>query len=330
MSPSLKLRFAVQQDQGGWPESSAHPARAQKDAMRPLLVALLVTLAAVGAPRLARAVGTPARCAARKMKETGKKAGRKLTCWSKEVAKPGTYDACAAKAEVKFAAAFALAEFRGGCLSFGDAGALEAKVDAFVNNVVGALTGSPAGALLGTSEAQKCARTKLKAAGKKTAAKLTCQANAVISGALNTLCISRAEATYDQKWDGAEAMGGCATTSDQAAIEARVDAFVNDAVSELPATTTTTTSTTTTTTLLPCGSDINTCSSGACPEGQTCQAVLEAGTNLCFFDCRCVPESGVCEGCSAGPCPPGQFCLLSVSSCGGVCESSQCGSIGGF
>ena len=49
MSRSLKLPFAVQQDQGGWPEPSAHPARAQKDAMRPLLAALLITLVAVGA-----------------------------------------------------------------------------------------------------------------------------------------------------------------------------------------------------------------------------------------------------------------------------------------
>jgi hypothetical protein len=49
------------------------------------------------------------------------------------------------------------------------------------------LTGTPAGAILGTSEAQKCARTKLKAAGKKTTANLTCQANAVTSEALNTL-----------------------------------------------------------------------------------------------------------------------------------------------
>src|SRR4029450_6333008 len=83
-------------------------------------------------------------------------------------------------------------------------------------------------------------------------AKLTCQATAVTSGALDLLCISRAEAGYDQKWDRAEAMGGCATTGDQGAIGATVDPFVNDAVSELPATTTTTTSTTTTTTFPTC------------------------------------------------------------------------------
>jgi hypothetical protein len=293
--------------------------------MRPLLAALLVTLAAVGAPGLARAGGSPAQCAASKMKETGKKAGRKLTCWSKEVAKPGTYDACAAKAEAKFAAAFALAEARGGCVSFGDTGALEAKVDAFVDNVVGALTGTPAGAILGTSEAQKCARAKLKAAGKKTAAKQTCHANAVTRGALNLLCLSRAEASYDQKWASAEAMGGCATTSDQAAIEATVDAFVNDAVSELPATTTSTTTTTTFPTCqqgvgFPCGG----CGGGLCSNdvadvGTSCaQATSCSAATPCFCG-DFSSTTGLCT--SDAQCPADQKCLYihTVLGCGGFC-----------
>jgi hypothetical protein len=172
--------------------------------MRPLLAAVIVTLAAVAAPGLARAGTTPTDCAI-KMKATGQTASAKLTCWSKEVARAGTYAACAAKAEVRFAAQFA----RGVCAAPVDAGAIEAKVDTFVDDVVGTLTGSPAGSTLGTSEARTCASSKLKAAGKKAASKLTCNALGETGGSVRAYasCISRAEATYDKKWDGAETRG---------------------------------------------------------------------------------------------------------------------------
>src|SRR5262245_48271246 len=78
--------------------------------MKRLLVAMIVATQFPSACQDSRAGGTPAQCAATKRQETGKKADRKLTCWSKEVIRPGTYAACAAKAEVKFAAKFAQAE----------------------------------------------------------------------------------------------------------------------------------------------------------------------------------------------------------------------------
>jgi hypothetical protein len=213
------------------------PPRDGAGAMRLLLAALLVTLAAVAAPGLARAGGTSTHCAASKMKATGNKASGKLTCWSVEVMRPGTYAACAAKAEARFAAKFAQADASGGCATPGDAGSLEAKVDTFVADVVGAVTGSPAGSILGASEARTCVSTKLKAAGKKAAAKLTCTVLGETRDSVRayTSCISRAEAAYDQKWGGAEATGGCATSSDKATIEAMVDALVSDAAGELPA-----------------------------------------------------------------------------------------------
>src|SRR4029453_7984600 len=177
---------------------------------------------------------TPAqKCASSKIRETGKRADRKLKCWSKEVMGPGGLAACNASAEGKFADRFARAEAKGGCLSTSDAGVIEAKVDAFVDDVGTALPGSPAGAILGTDGAKRCASAKLKATGKTSAARLRCHAKAARSSFLDAVCIGKAEVRYSQKWDAAEARGGCATTSDKATIAAEVEAFVSEAVRAL-------------------------------------------------------------------------------------------------
>lgn len=199
--------------------------------MKSLLVAFVaaLTIVVLGVSRLALAAGTPAElCAASKLDASGMKAGREVKCWSKEVHKPGTYSACAAKAQLKFARAFAKAEVKGGCVSTGDAAALETTVDTFVENVIGELTGSPAGALLGTTAAKECASAKLKATGKASSGSLRCDAKAVVSGSLDVACISKIEARYGHLWDAAEARGGCALTRDKSTITAEVDGFVND------------------------------------------------------------------------------------------------------
>jgi hypothetical protein len=211
----------------------------------------LALYAFVVAAELAVGAGTAAqKCAATKLKETGKKAAAKLKCWSKEATRPGGLGACLVKAEVKFADKFAKADAKGGCATVGDASTIEADVDAFVDSVVAELTGSPAGALLDTDAARKCAGTKLKAAGKKAGDKLKCHAKAQISGGIDPLCIEKVEAKYGKTWSGAEGHTGCATTSDQDDIEAAVDAFVAGALAALgaPTTTTTTVATTTSTT----------------------------------------------------------------------------------
>jgi hypothetical protein len=280
--------------------------------MKPLFVAIIAALVLAPATRgLVLAGGTAAEhCAASKLKETGKKASGKLTCWSREVLKPGTYAACAAKAEFDFAKRFVQAEWKGGCVTTGDGNTIEAKVDAFVADVVAALTGAPPRSSLGTLDAQKCAGAKLRAAGKKSAGKLTCYSRAKTSGALDTHCIPKIEASYDQRWDGAEATGGCATTGDKADIEAKVDAFVSDVVAELPATTTTTT---TTTTLPPCNSSSAPACNGSCPEGTVCFGFVVANTPAC--SCAVPPPPPVCGG--------------TIGQCGGNCpESSDCTDFG--
>ncbi|HYC01242.1 MAG TPA: hypothetical protein VEC57_19060 [Candidatus Limnocylindrales bacterium] len=97
-------------------------------------------------------------CAAAKLKATGKKAKAKLKCEAtaikKELAEPDPE--CIAKAEEKFLKAFAKAEAKGGCVSEGDAAAVEANVDSFVaeqtaNQETGAPDAPPSCGTPGTS-----------------------------------------------------------------------------------------------------------------------------------------------------------------------------------
>src|SRR5262249_31628357 len=261
--------------------------------------AVLCVFTFVAATGVARASATPAqKCASSKIKETGKKANGKLTCWSKEVVRPGSLAACTAAVEGKFADRFARAEGKGGCGTTGDAGPIEAKVDAFVDDVVTALTGSPPGVILGTDDAQRGASAKLRATGKKTASKTKCYAKAATTGTLDALCISAAEARFGQKWGATEGKGGCATSGDQATIEGTVDAFVNV-----------------------CGDGIvgsgETCDppgqQGGCAAGQIC--------NLTCTGCQTVCGDGIVgsgETCD----PPG-----SQSTCGAgtICNSTCTG-----
>jgi hypothetical protein len=105
------------------------------------VVALALVSLAVAAAAVAEAGPTPAqKCTGSKLKATGKKAAAKLKCHEKAVKKGVAADPdCLAKAEEKFADAFAKAEAKGGCLTTGDAGSVEGLVDTFVDDAVAAL-----------------------------------------------------------------------------------------------------------------------------------------------------------------------------------------------
>src|SRR5689334_18218081 len=79
----------------------------------------------------------PSKCSSLKLKATGKKASARAKCYSKAVVKGATVDPnCLSKASLKFSTAFSKAETKGACLApNGDEGAIEAKVDTFVDNV---------------------------------------------------------------------------------------------------------------------------------------------------------------------------------------------------
>lgn len=105
----------------------------------PRALILLALVAGVAAPRLA-AAASGERCAAAKLHAAGQKATGQLRCHARGLVGGGGADAaCLAKAEAKFASAWARIEGHGGCATTNDATSVEQRVDAFVDGLVAAL-----------------------------------------------------------------------------------------------------------------------------------------------------------------------------------------------
>jgi cysteine-rich repeat protein len=170
--------------------------------------------------------GAQSKCSSGKVKASGKKAAARTGCYAKAVTKGLAVDAgCLQKATDKFTKAFTKAESKGDCLSTGDLAAIEAKVDAFAADVA---------ADLGGPGPSKCTSSKVRAAGKKADAKSKCHAKAIGKGLLTDgACLTKAEAKFTSAFSKAEAKGDCLTTGDTASVEATVDAFITDLVTEL-------------------------------------------------------------------------------------------------
>ena len=187
------------------------------------------------------------KCAGSKIKAAGKKAACLLSLESKEASKGVTPDpAKVTKCLNKYSSAFSKAEGKPPCLTTGDAGAIEAKVDAFVDDVDGELS-------VGTLP-NKCQGSKIKAAGKKASCLLGLRSkeaakNITADPAKVQKCLDK----FGTAFTKAEAKPPCNTTGDATTIEGKVDAFVDDVDAELTSVvTTTTTSTTTSTTTTTC------------------------------------------------------------------------------
>jgi plastocyanin len=214
--------------------------------LRTILLLGVAAAVATGAP--ADAKPTPlAKCQSAKLKASAKLAAAKLGCQAKAAAKLEAVDpACLQKADAALAKSFTKAESKGGCGTTGDAGAVGAVVDPFVDAVVAA---EPDG---GTKEGGKCASSKRKAAGKKASAKLLCHAKAAQKEVpIDPACLDKAEDAFGKAFAKAEAKGGCVAVGDAANVELVVDGVVGQVLALLTATTTTTIVPTTTTTTQP-------------------------------------------------------------------------------
>jgi hypothetical protein len=105
-----------------------------------LIVASVFVIAVALVPPVESAVPASRKCAAAKAKVTAAKASAKLACQRTAITKGIDVDPnCVAKVEANFAKAFAAIEAKGGCVTMGDAGDLEATVDGFVDDVIAAL-----------------------------------------------------------------------------------------------------------------------------------------------------------------------------------------------
>jgi hypothetical protein len=207
---------------------------------------MVVRFAAVAVALFAFASGamgaSPAQqCSQGKLAEASKKAERQLKCQAINARLGGVDQFCMEKASNRFTLSWNRIEARGGCLTTGDRDSIEAKIDAFVDDVTTELR-----PILNPN---KCTALKLRAAGRKARGKLVCHARvAKQSGATDPLCLLREEARFSVRWQKAEASSFCLTSGDEDAIEAKVDAFVNDIATLLPKPSTTTSSTETTST----------------------------------------------------------------------------------
>ncbi|HLY37808.1 MAG TPA: hypothetical protein VKU61_07220, partial [Candidatus Binatia bacterium] len=218
--------------------------------MRTSTLAILGTCAVLA---VSTAAGAQSKCTAAKIKAAGKKAQCKLGVDAKGDAKNVSPDTAKLQGCTdKFTAAFAKAETNSsGCIApNGDVGAIEGKVDTFVNDV----QSTEATGNLGTS-GSKCVSSKVKAAGKKAACKLGILSKAAAKNlGPDTAKLAGCEGKFSAAFMKAETAGDCNTaTGDTTTIEGKVDAFVSDVNGELTSattTSTTTTSTTTTTTML--------------------------------------------------------------------------------
>lgn len=190
------------------------------------------------------ATSPSAKCGSAKLKAACKKAACKAGLEAKEAStgKPIT-QAQIDKCEANFAKVFSKVEAKGGCGTTGDANAIEAKVDAYVADLATELD-----VATGTNP-NKCEGAKIKAAAKKTSCKCALEAKHVLKGTpIDPIKAAQCEAKFSQAYVKVETKGGCNTSDDDAAIEAKVDAFIADARTELDPTATTTTTTVATTT----------------------------------------------------------------------------------
>jgi hypothetical protein len=181
------------------------------------LVVALAVLALVALGGAAHAQSN--RCNAAKLKAAGTKAGGKAVCHAKAVAKGAGVDAfCLIKAENKVTSGFAIAESRPPCLTTGDAGAIEDRVDALIDALAGELPdGGPS----------RCEATKWKAAGNKTKGKLRCHSKAVLRAAtVDSTCLLKQDAKFAAAFVKAESGGPCPGSA--SVVEGIVDAAVDD------------------------------------------------------------------------------------------------------
>jgi hypothetical protein len=169
------------------------------------------------------------KCAGYKLKT----AGRAARCLLKEEARAaldGTLDeAAVATCHAKLQKAFSKAEAKPPCLTTGDAAAIDAKVSAVVADVSGAL--AP-----GAPDEKKCQSLKMKVSGAKAKCLLVREGSAVAKGlSPDPLRLMKCRDKFAFVFAQIEAQHHCTTTGDAAAIEATVDAFVDDVVTELTA-----------------------------------------------------------------------------------------------
>jgi hypothetical protein len=171
----------------------------------------------------------------------------------------------------------------------------------------------------GTDPAASCKAAKAKATGKKASSLMKAFGKNIKSPSPVRLAqsISKAESKFTKGFTKAESKGGCLTTADAGAIEAKVDALVADAIEDLGPT----------------------CGNGVAGGGEECDgADAPDCPGLCQVDCTCitilcgngtVDGAEQCDGADAADCPglcqpncicPAPLCGNGILEAGETCE----------
>ena len=197
-----------------------------------------------------------------------------------------------------------------------------------------------------------CSAAKKKCVAKKAAALLKCHSKnekppTGLTPAQFAACIQKANDKFDGGADPTKGCfakleikfsGGCLTINDTVALEAKVDAFVDDVVCELdagsgtcPATPTPAATPTPTPTLPPTPTATPT---GCLPNGGSCVANNQCCSLHCMFGVCQLPscsdgikngnETDVDCGGTCPPCGTGQGCGVGADCTSGVCSGGTC------
>jgi cysteine-rich repeat protein len=173
-------------------------------------------------------------------------------------------------------------------------------------------------AIAGITPAQKCASAKMKAVGKKQAAKAKCYAKALsVSGPVVAECLQPAESKFNEAFTKAEAADGCLHEGDAASIETKIDAAIRDILGDLG-----------------CGNGQvegdEACDDGDVEDGDACSATCTstpacgAPGQTCTLDDDCCSTPCVAGSCAQACAANGQSCTVGMDCCSNTCSSGQC------
>lgn len=194
------------------------------------LLAIATGAVLLASPAAAQPTKDSLKCAAGKLKDSGKDAAAKLGCYQKAWTKGDPVDpACLDGAQIKFEAAWAKSEAKGGCATEGagnDPLVVADDPDPTGVSLTGSLANDVAAAL-DPSGASKCQAAKAKETGKAASAVAGCVSKAAGKGLLRGLttddaCIDKVIDKLLAAFTKADAGTDCTTSGDGDAIATRI------------------------------------------------------------------------------------------------------------
>jgi len=167
------------------------------------------------------ALADEAGCNADKLGGLSRAATTMLKCLVRTVARADPPDPdCAAEVDARLSDDFLDADAGGGCAATGEVAELTSDLHTFENDVLTLLVAAP--------ETRRCSAAKLRATSRRTKRELVCRRKAaVVDAVVDPLCVADSQASLATTFARRDDSGACATTGDDAAIDALVVGFLS-------------------------------------------------------------------------------------------------------